>query len=299
MKCIHLCSQSCVACQHVIQCLSALITGLNCVCQELAEIAGDELRVRQLVSELDEIEEKATELEKRRIGNLNSITSADHLSMSSTVRQLYSNVLLILTFSYRYINQRNRMNNIRHAEEAMRKEYEESKNAGADPFTRQACRPVLGKQLQSYSIQVHSFISTCTASVYKTTGLILLATKTKKPEGSDEKPELKKQDSIDQAEQRLNDTKDHSQKVHKTVVTLFLSHHDSTLTSKMQRVIFPIVQTMDVLSRDKDRRPSEDLFNVHDFDITIDLDVPLSSGLFTLSLIVTIDPLPAMVRPDS
>ena len=37
------------------------------------------------------------------------------------------------------------MNNIRHAEEAMRKEYEESKNAGADPFTRQACRPVLGE----------------------------------------------------------------------------------------------------------------------------------------------------------
>lgn len=36
------------------------------------------------------------------------------------------------------------MNNIKHAEEAMRKEYEESKNAAADPFTRQACRPVLG-----------------------------------------------------------------------------------------------------------------------------------------------------------
>lgn len=37
-------------------------------------------------------------------------------------------------------------------------------------------------------------------------------------------------------------------------------------------------QADDPLSKDKERRPSEDLFNVHDFDITIDLNVPLSSG---------------------
>ncbi|KAF6023352.1 RTF1 [Bugula neritina] len=84
--------------------------------KELAEMAGDEFRVQKLTGELEEIEEKASELDKRRVGKLNSIT---------------------------WINERNRMNNIKHAEEAMRKEWKESKNAAADPFTRQSCRPVL------------------------------------------------------------------------------------------------------------------------------------------------------------
>ena len=50
-----------------------------------------------------------------------------------------------ISFSCSYINQRNRTNNIKQAEEAMRKEWIESKNAAADPFTRQSCRPVLGE----------------------------------------------------------------------------------------------------------------------------------------------------------
>ena len=42
--------------------------------QELAEMAGDHSRVQQLADELEDVEEKASELEKRRVGKLNSIT---------------------------------------------------------------------------------------------------------------------------------------------------------------------------------------------------------------------------------
>ncbi|XP_067941528.1 RNA polymerase-associated protein RTF1 homolog [Watersipora subatra] len=158
--------------------------------KELAEMAGDEFRVQQLTDELEEVEEKATELERRRVGKLNSIT---------------------------FINQRNRSNNIRHAEEAMRKEWIESKNATADPFTRQQCRPVL-------------------------------ATKKKKVEAANQevKPELSKQDSIDAAEQAL----------------------------KMQTTQKTSLPPKEI----KEHRTSHDLFSVHDFDIKIDLDVPLSAG---------------------
>jgi len=64
------------------------------------------------------------------------------------------------------------MNNIKRAEEAMRQEWLDSRNASADPFTRQACRPVL-------------------------------ATKTKKKEGGSGDPAEvapQRQDSIDAAE---------------------------------------------------------------------------------------------------
>lgn len=37
-------------------------------------MAGDEFRVQKLTGELEEIEEKASELDKRRVGKLNSIT---------------------------------------------------------------------------------------------------------------------------------------------------------------------------------------------------------------------------------
>lgn len=37
-------------------------------------MAGDHSRVQQLADELEDVEEKASELEKRRVGKLNSIT---------------------------------------------------------------------------------------------------------------------------------------------------------------------------------------------------------------------------------
>lgn len=42
--------------------------------KHLAEMAGDDYRVQKLADELEEVEEKASELERRRVGKLNSIT---------------------------------------------------------------------------------------------------------------------------------------------------------------------------------------------------------------------------------
>jgi len=41
------------------------------------------------------------------------------------------------------INQRNRINNLKYAVEASKREVAEMKNAKADPFTRRQCRPTL------------------------------------------------------------------------------------------------------------------------------------------------------------
>lgn len=37
-------------------------------------MAGDDSRVQQIADEMEEVEEKASELERRRVGKLNSIT---------------------------------------------------------------------------------------------------------------------------------------------------------------------------------------------------------------------------------
>lgn len=112
-----------------------------------------------------------------------------------------------------YINQRNRMNNIRQAEEAMRKEYEESRNAAADPFTRQACRPVL-------------------------------ATKKKGGEVGGAAPARK--DSVDEE-----------------------------MEAAMKAKAAPVL--LGKPNKEKETK-TEDLFSVHDFDIKIDLNVPLPTG---------------------
>ncbi|VDI50302.1 Hypothetical predicted protein [Mytilus galloprovincialis] len=62
------------------------------------------------------LEERATELDRRRSQKINSIS---------------------------YINQRNRQRNMIESEEACKVEVEEMKNKVADPFTRRQCRPTM------------------------------------------------------------------------------------------------------------------------------------------------------------
>lgn len=90
--------------------------------KEVAEEAGEDDKVSEIQSQLEELEERATELDRRRTSNINSIS---------------------------YINQRNRLRNLQEAEQAFKKEVEEMKTAKADPFTRRQCRPTIVTKSQN------------------------------------------------------------------------------------------------------------------------------------------------------
>lgn len=80
----------------------------------VAEQNGETDQVAQLKEKLDELEERAKELDRKRTENISAIN---------------------------YINQRNRQRNIQEAEKAIVLEAEEMKNAPSDPFTRRKCNP--------------------------------------------------------------------------------------------------------------------------------------------------------------
>ena len=77
---------------------------------------GDLTKANEIQEKLDELEERAQELDRVRSSNISSIS---------------------------YINQRNRERNVREAEEAAAREQEEAAGAGADPFTRRKCQPTM------------------------------------------------------------------------------------------------------------------------------------------------------------
>ncbi|XP_050410595.1 RNA polymerase-associated protein RTF1 homolog [Patella vulgata] len=84
--------------------------------KEQAEISGNQTVVNATSQELEELEDRATKLDRKRTSTINSIS---------------------------FINQRNRLNNIIEAEKAFKVEVAEAKIASADPFTRRQCRPTL------------------------------------------------------------------------------------------------------------------------------------------------------------
>ncbi|BFZ06938.1 hypothetical protein BsWGS_09977 [Bradybaena similaris] len=84
--------------------------------KEQADLDGDQEKAVKLAQELEDLEERAQELDRRRTSNINSIS---------------------------YINQRNRDRNLVEAESALKAEVAEMRNATADPFTRRHCRPTL------------------------------------------------------------------------------------------------------------------------------------------------------------
>ncbi|KAH3850855.1 RNA polymerase-associated protein RTF1 homolog [Dreissena polymorpha] len=84
--------------------------------RDQAELNGDLEQQIQYQQDLDALEERAEDLDKIRSSTISSIS---------------------------YINQRNRKQNEIEKEEAMKREFEESKGAMADPFTRRHSRPTL------------------------------------------------------------------------------------------------------------------------------------------------------------
>lgn len=85
--------------------------------KDMAEQHGDLIRVNELTEQLDELEQKAKELDYKRTQNISAIS---------------------------YINERNRMRNIVDSEKAILAAREEDKlNQGDDPFKRRKCAPML------------------------------------------------------------------------------------------------------------------------------------------------------------
>lgn len=84
--------------------------------KEVAEAQGDTARVTELQQELDDLEERAQELDRKRSSNISSVS---------------------------YINRRNRLKDAENAMEALSREIQEMKHAKADPFTRRSCKPTI------------------------------------------------------------------------------------------------------------------------------------------------------------
>ena len=162
--------------------------------KDMAEVEGNEERVAELQITLDELEERATELDARRTSNISSIS---------------------------YINQRNRDRNIKETEKALISEIKEMRESKADPFTRRTCMPTL-------------------------------VTKTS-----------------DQAQKDI---------MRKRVEDMYAMELPDDEELRKDISYLPSLQKNKSLNGPKvvAREPSQsnDLFNVHDFDIKIDLDVP-------------------------
>lgn len=85
--------------------------------KEMAELNNDMEKVDRIMQELDELEEEAKRLDRERTKNIAAIS---------------------------YINERNRMRNIKEAERALAEaSLEKSVNSSEDPFTRRKCTPTM------------------------------------------------------------------------------------------------------------------------------------------------------------
>lgn len=82
----------------------------------MAVLLGNDEEVQRLNSELEQLEERAKELDKLRTSSISAIS---------------------------YINERNRLKNILDSEKAILQEAKESKTKADDPFTRRRCAPML------------------------------------------------------------------------------------------------------------------------------------------------------------
>lgn len=84
--------------------------------KDMAVLLGNDEEVQRLNSELEQLEERAKELDKLRTSSISAIS---------------------------YINERNRLKNILDSEKAILQEAKESKTKADDPFTRRRCAPML------------------------------------------------------------------------------------------------------------------------------------------------------------
>jgi len=84
--------------------------------KEIAEQSGEAEKAEDLKAQLEELEERAADLDRQRTKNISSVT---------------------------YINERNRVNNIKKVERALESEYQEQKDLPADPFRRRNTAPTM------------------------------------------------------------------------------------------------------------------------------------------------------------
>ncbi|XP_069117469.1 RNA polymerase-associated protein RTF1 homolog [Argopecten irradians] len=166
--------------------------------KEMADIEGDQAGQSKIKQELEQLEERATELDRRRSSNISSIS---------------------------YINQRNRLRNMIDAEEAFKVEVAAMKTATADPFTRRQCRPTIVTKSKDTSGEIDS--------------------------------KLKAEDQKRQALPELDRPNQHDSERGKS---------DKMHKGDPLKILEPTKQ-----------KSTEDLFDVHNFDITIDLEVPSST----------------------
>ncbi|XP_013782463.1 RNA polymerase-associated protein RTF1 homolog [Limulus polyphemus] len=166
--------------------------------KEMAEQNGDEEEAQKLIGELEQLEERAIELDKMRTSTISAIS---------------------------YINERNRQRNIMEAEKAIIEESRQPREISDDPFTRRKCAPTLVTKTRE---------SVINAEILRKIEQQRVQLKEKEEE---EKRELRKAEEEENFDIKKNDTQDQVKS-----------------------------------------RTEEDLFSAHDFDIKIDLDVPLSSS---------------------
>lgn len=179
--------------------------------KEFAEMNGDLQKAIELGNEIDKLEEESKRLEKLRTHNIAAIS---------------------------YINERNRMRNIKEAEKAIAEAAKESQKNLDDPFTRRKCTPTMvvfnkNKQLPSENQS--------SSSNNKDNGSDMTLVQGKTP-----------------SNQNGNDSKD--------LVGSNRSASGASVAATANNMHFN--KPSEIIEDDSD------MFSVHNFDIKIDFDIP-------------------------
>lgn len=196
--------------------------------KEFAEMNGDHEKAIYLGKEIDRLEEESKKLEKVRTQNIASIS---------------------------FINERNRMRNIKEAERAIAEAAKEAQNNRDDPFTRRKCTPQM----------VHAVNKNKSLQTIQNTPIVASVKDGDKQASQLESSDLKTDSKItnDSSKNNLNEISKSNQS------------HSISSNSKSQK-------------DEKDSyEDANDMFSVHNFDIKIDvhsLDIGLSSNGSSSSL---------------
>lgn len=171
--------------------------------KELAEQTNDEEKIKKIEIELAELDEKASDKDRKRTGSFAILAE---------------------------INQRNRHLTSLSVEKSLRKDSDESKDKSADPFTRRRCIPTLVSK---------SVIN----------NVVKIPTKANDTAAAAGAADKKSQES----------------------------------SSKSDDILAPLDKTsggVNGAQLSKDNKKNEDLYSVHNFDINISLDVPVTESQF-------------------
>ncbi|XP_063729360.1 RNA polymerase-associated protein RTF1 homolog [Symsagittifera roscoffensis] len=189
-----------------------------------AEVEGDIERLSKVQNDLNELEERAEMLDKQRTKNISAVT---------------------------YINNRNKMHNLKQAEIAMQNEFREMRSKAEDPFTRRKSRPTLVTKAREGVIDQNLLLQLREKSMQH------LKTSAKPTDPSEENQS-----------NGASNSKNPSDKNNE-------NNNDSNSAS-----------SMDVTDGDGNQslRKREDLFSVHNFDINIDVfssNAPSAKGNYS------------------